>query len=47
MPRSPLVSIVTAAYNEERHIGKFLNSIKGLDYPKNRLETIIVDDGSI
>jgi len=47
MPRSPLVSIVTAAYNEERHIGKFLNSIKGLDYPKNKLETIIVDDGSI
>ncbi len=42
----PLVSIIIPAYNEELNIGRCLKSLEGLDYPKDRLEIIVVDDGS-
>ena len=41
---SPLVSIVIIAYNEERYIGRLLESIKRQDYRK--FEVIVVDDHS-
>lgn len=42
----PRVSLVIAAYNEERVIeGKIRNSL-ALDYPHDRLEIIVVSDGS-
>jgi len=44
--RYPKFSIVVAAYNEEKDIPKLLNSLIKIDYPKNRLEIIVVDDGS-
>ena len=42
----PRVSIVMPAYNEEKYIVSSLRSLLDMDYPKDRLELIIVDDGS-
>ncbi len=44
IPPEPLVSIVVIAYNEERYIGRLLESIKRQDYRK--FEVIVVDDHS-
>lgn len=42
----PMLTHVIAAYNEEQLIeSKIINSL-GLDYPKDKLQTIIVADGS-
>jgi len=40
------VTIVIPAYNEERSIASTIASALALDYPKERLEIIVVDDGS-
>jgi len=42
----PSVSIIVPCHNEESTIGKVLANLKGLNYPKNLLEIIVVDDGS-
>lgn len=42
----PVVSILVAAYNEERVIGKKLDSILSLDYPREKLEVWIGSDAS-
>lgn len=42
----PLVSVVIAAYNEEKSIGEKLENILSLDYPRDRLEVVIASDGS-
>lgn len=42
----PLVSIVIPAYNEEETIARTVDSVLNLDYPKDRLEVIVVNDGS-
>lgn len=42
----PLVSVIIPAYNEEKTIEKTIQSVLELDYPKNKLEIIVVDDGS-
>ena len=42
----PKVSIIVPAYNEEKNIEECLNSLISLDYPKDKLEIIVVDDGS-
>jgi len=42
----PKISIIVPAYNEEKNIGACIASLKKLTYPKNKLETIVVDDGS-
>lgn len=44
MQKQPLVSIIAAAYNEERYIGKLINSLINQNYPN--WELIIVDDNS-
>jgi len=43
----PSVSLIIPAYNEEEIIGKTLQEIKKINYPKNKLEIIVVDDGSV
>ncbi len=40
------VSIVMPCYNEEKTIGAAIESLLGLDYPKNLMEIIVVDDKS-
>lgn len=44
--RFPKVSILVPAHNEEKNIRKVLSSIFKLDYPKNKIETIVIDNGS-
>lgn len=43
-PKAPLVSIITAARNEERNIREALRSLLAVDYPN--VEHIVVDDRS-
>ena len=42
----PTVTIAVPAFNEDKHILKTLNSLIQLEYPKDRLEIIIVNDCS-
>lgn len=42
----PRVTIVTAAFNEEAHIGQTLANKLALDYPRELLQIIVVSDGS-
>lgn len=42
----PKMSVVIPAHNEEANIQKCLISLIESDYPKNKLELIVVDDGS-
>ncbi len=42
----PFVSIVIPAYNEEKRIKPTIESILGLNYPRDKIELIVVNDGS-
>ena len=44
--RLPSISLIVPCYNEEKNIGKTIASLLLLDYPKDKLEIIVVDDGS-
>ncbi len=46
LKRYPTVSIVIPCWNEETTLGNTVHSLLHLDYPKNKLNVIIVDDGS-
>lgn len=43
---TPSVSIVICAFNEEKHIRQKIMNCLELDYPKDRMEIIVVSDGS-
>lgn len=42
----PEVTIILPMYNEEKHVEWTLDSVFSLDYPKNKLKVICVNDGS-
>lgn len=42
----PTISIVVPAHNEEKNIARCIESIIHTDYPRNKREIIIADDGS-
>jgi cellulose synthase/poly-beta-1,6-N-acetylglucosamine synthase-like glycosyltransferase len=42
----PSVAIVVPCFNEEKTVAGTLNSLLALEYPKGKLEIIVVDDGS-
>jgi len=42
----PKVSIIIPAYNEEKGIRATIKSALNIDYPEDKLEVIVVDDGS-
>ncbi|OIO61901.1 hypothetical protein COY26_01600 [Candidatus Woesearchaeota archaeon CG_4_10_14_0_2_um_filter_33_10] len=46
LKKFPFVSVIVPAYNEEDVILETLDSIVGLDYPKDKLDVIIINDGS-
>lgn len=43
---TPTISIIIPAYNEENYLDKCLQTLLKLDYPKDKMEIIVVDDGS-
>lgn len=45
-PEFPTVSVIVPAYNEERLIGRTLQALNEVDYPKDRIEVVVVDNGS-
>lgn len=45
-PYTPAVTLIIAAYNEERMIAAKLENALALDYPRDRLEIIVATDGS-
>src|SRR3989344_3295825 len=46
IPHTPLVSILVPAYNEEKTITRTMESIQNIDYPQDKLDVIIINDGS-
>lgn len=46
MNEYPLVSVIIPAFNAARFLPRALVSVAGQSYPANRIETIVVDDGS-
>lgn len=42
----PLVSIIIPVYNSASTLESCVNSLKGQDYPKGRMEILLVDNGS-
>jgi len=42
----PSITIIVPAWNEEEGIGKTIQSLLKIDYPKKKLEILVVDDGS-
>ncbi len=42
----PSVSIVIAAHNEEGNLPRKLQSLRSLEYPRERLQIVIISDGS-
>ena len=45
-PRTPAVSIVIAARDEERNLPRKLESLRALQYPQELLQIVVVSDGS-
>ena len=43
---SKFISVIVAAKNEGKKIGKLLESFSELDYPNDKYEIIVVDDNS-
>jgi cellulose synthase/poly-beta-1,6-N-acetylglucosamine synthase-like glycosyltransferase len=44
--RYPIVTVIVPVWNEEKTLGGTIESLLALDYPKDKLDIIIVDDGS-
>ena len=44
--KEPLVSVIVAAYNQEKFIGRCLRSLLDQTLPQNSYEIIVVNDGS-
>jgi biofilm PGA synthesis N-glycosyltransferase PgaC len=42
----PSVSLIISAYNEEEVLERKLENAVALDYPRDRLEVVVVSDGS-
>ena len=42
----PTVSLIISAYNEEEVLDRKLENAVALDYPRDRLEVVVVSDGS-
>jgi cellulose synthase/poly-beta-1,6-N-acetylglucosamine synthase-like glycosyltransferase len=45
-PIEPTVTVIIAAYNEQKHIGQKLENMLALEYPREKLEIIVASDCS-
>jgi len=45
-PITPFVTLLFAAHNEEKVIYKKLENTLALDYPRDKLQVLVVNDGS-
>ncbi len=43
---APALTVVIPAYNEGRMVGKSIDSVAWADYPRERLQILVIDDGS-
>ena len=43
---TPSITLVVPAHNEERHLPAKLDNLRALDYPRDRLQIVLVSDGS-
>ncbi len=46
LKRYPIVTIIVPVFNEEKTLGGTIESLLALDYPKDKLDILVVDDGS-
>jgi cellulose synthase/poly-beta-1,6-N-acetylglucosamine synthase-like glycosyltransferase len=46
LKKYPTVSIIVPCWNEEATVSKTIHSLLNLDYPKDKLKIMVVDDGS-
>ena len=46
LKKFPFVTVCVPAYNEESNIKETIQSVIDLDYPKNKIEILVVNDGS-
>lgn len=46
LKKYPSVSIIVPCWNEESTVSKTIHSLLNLDYPKDKLKIMVVDDGS-
>lgn len=46
LKRFPVVTVIVPVWNEEKTLAGTLRSLLALDYPKEKLDIIVVDDGS-
>lgn len=44
--RYPSVTVIVPCWNEELTVSKTVHSLLSLDYPKNKLKIMVIDDGS-
>jgi biofilm PGA synthesis N-glycosyltransferase PgaC len=42
----PLITLIVPAFNEEKTVSRTLRHLQNFDYPKEKLELMVVDDGS-
>lgn len=45
-PPYPSISVLVPAYNEEGYVGRTVQSLLDAEYPREKLEIIVIDDGS-
>lgn len=43
---TPLISVVVPVYNQDRFVGRCIRSLLNQDFPKEKFEIIVVNDGS-
>jgi glycosyltransferase involved in cell wall biosynthesis len=46
MKKVPAISIIVAAYNQEKYIGRCLRSLLNQSFPRDDYEIVVVNDGS-
>lgn len=46
MTKSPAITVVVAAHNQEKYIGRCIRSLLAQSYPRDQYEILVIDDAS-